>query len=397
MLLGVLSLRVGRLTPAGLTVVPIAIPLEAPAVAGAEVDQAATAVAVDLTEVALEDPSAVPPAPEPPPADLPVGDQERIVERESSPQRGNTTAPGTAAADTGMMPGKAVPAAFRRDSSTLHARLGDGAELYQPSREQTARRASSPQPIRQERVVGMRDSARDQRPRPAAEVTPPPTSPPEAGGALDPEVVLAPDQLPPRDPGRDLARGDGPLDTEQGPRRFDVENEGIARDTHAARAASDETQPGRLDLSSPSASGPNDGAPGRGPSEAPGAVSRPSTGVAPAVYGANAVVERGQELALSTAEREYLRYLAEIRRRVASVLRFPKRLALMLEQGETVVHFVVRADGKLAGDVQIVKSAGFDEFDAEAVRAVTRAAPFPRTGRTLNVSMPIAFDNPVVR
>ena len=51
----------------------------------------------------------------------------------------------------------------------------------------------------------------------------------------------------------------------------------------------------------------------------------------------------------------------------------------------------------LGGAVRIIKSAGFDEFDAEAVSAVTRAAPFPATGRALSVSMPIAFDNPLVR
>jgi TonB family protein len=82
---------------------------------------------------------------------------------------------------------------------------------------------------------------------------------------------------------------------------------------------------------------------------------------------------------------------------VKAALKFPKKLGLMLEQGETVVHFVVRADGRLAGAVTVIKSAGFDEFDAAAVSAVNRAAPFPATGRALSVSMPIAFDNPLVR
>jgi TonB family protein len=58
---------------------------------------------------------------------------------------------------------------------------------------------------------------------------------------------------------------------------------------------------------------------------------------------------------------------------------------------------VVRPDGSLAGAVRVMKSAGFDEFDAEAVSAVTRAAPFPPMSRALSVSMPIAFDNPLVR
>ena len=44
-----------------------------------------------------------------------------------------------------------------------------------------------------------------------------------------------------------------------------------------------------------------------------------------------------------------------------------------------------------------VRSAGFDEFDAEAVSAVTRAAPFPPMNRQFAISMPISFDNPLVR
>jgi protein TonB len=100
---------------------------------------------------------------------------------------------------------------------------------------------------------------------------------------------------------------------------------------------------------------------------------------------------------MSAAEREYQRNLAEVQRRVSSRLRFPKRLALELEQGETVVHFALRADGRIDGAVRIVKSAGFDEFDAEAVSAVTRAAPFPPMSRAMTISMPISFDNPLVR
>lgn len=326
---------------------------------------------------------------------LAVADQTRVVETPTSPGIGSTPEQAVPAPDQGSGTGRRqTGAAFRRDRSTLHTRISDGAEVYQRSRERTGAVASSPQPIREEPVVGTGDSSRSRQPRP--EVSAPiatllPRSPEEAEG----EVLVDPEGAHPRDEGASAARGQGPLDAEKGPRRFDVENQGVARETAWSRAASDESHAGRLELSAPSVAGPGDE--GRGPGQAPGASSRPDPGTAPAARGAEQAVDRGAAVALSTAEREYHRFQAEIRRRVASALRFPKRLALLLEQGETVVHFVVNPDGRLSGVVRIIKSAGFAEFDAEAISAVTRAAPFPPTGRALSVSMPIAFDNPVVR
>jgi TonB family protein len=53
--------------------------------------------------------------------------------------------------------------------------------------------------------------------------------------------------------------------------------------------------------------------------------------------------------------------------------------------------------GALDGNIRLLKSAGFEEFDAEALAAVTRAASFPATGRPQSVSMRVHFENPVVR
>jgi TonB family protein len=47
--------------------------------------------------------------------------------------------------------------------------------------------------------------------------------------------------------------------------------------------------------------------------------------------------------------------------------------------------------------VELVKSAGFPEFDAEAVSAVKRAAPFPPIGAQRLVELRIPFQNPVVK
>ena len=75
---------------------------------------------------------------------------------------------------------------------------------------------------------------------------------------------------------------------------------------------------------------------------------------------------------------------------------------MRLEQGETVVRFVVDVDGRIRSGVQVMKSSGFDEFDLEAARAVERAAPFPPlppalAAHALPVSMRVAFENPLVR
>lgn len=336
--------------------------------------------------------------PLPDPAEAPptvAGDQDRPLTTPTAPGRGVSTVAGAAAPDSGEGERRALAPGSRRDLSTLHARQSDCAEAYHVERERTAATASSPQPIRQEPVVGMGDSSRTRQPATLEPPSPELPAPAEAEDEDTEKTARAESDAQSAD-GRDRARGDGPLDGEQGPRRFEVEAPGLARETQWVRAASDENHPGRLELSAPGATGVDVRDPGRGPSDRPGVTSAPGLGTAPALAGAEQDLPQGP-LALSTAEREYQRTQAEIRRRVASALRFPKRLALMLEQGETVVRFVVRPDGRLAGAVQIVKSAGFDEFDAAAVSAVNRAAPFPATGRALSVSMPIAFDNPLVR
>ncbi len=325
------------------------------------------------------------------------GDAARVTSADMAPRQGTSQDLSAPAPDTGTSLGRFLPEALRRDASTLRARMDDGSRTYQTSRERTGTRASSPQAVRAELVVGTRDSARSRRAQAIEEPVPAPSLPQEPGS--DGQLSANPEQTALVSPGphNDPVRGEGPLDANRGEKRFDVETPGPARDTRFSRAASNEPHPGRLDLSAAAAPGPGDGARGRGPADTPGSVARPTAGVAAQVHGGPADVERGADLALATVERQYLRYQAELRRRVTAVLRFPKHLALQLEQGETVVRFVVRPDGRLAGVVEVIKSAGFDAFDAEAVSAVTRAAPFPPTSRTLSVSMPIAFDNPIIR
>jgi protein TonB len=194
----------------------------------------------------------------------------------------------------------------------------------------------------------------------------------------------------------------GPLDAEAGKRSFDNERAGAAADNQTLREASSELHPGRTDFSRPTALTNAGDTPGAGPGTAPGAVSHPSAGTAPQALGARHPGAIGPEVSERTLDRRYDRYLLEIQQRVNRIREFPKALALRLEQGETIVRFVVGVDGRLGEGPYVVKSSGFDEFDGAALRAVRRAAPFPAmpdpmTARPQAFSLRVMFDNPVVR
>jgi protein TonB len=168
------------------------------------------------------------------------------------------------------------------------------------------------------------------------------------------------------------------------------------------RAASNELNPGRTDFSRPAASASTAGTSGAGPAQAPGAVSHPSPGTAPQALGARDPGRLGPDVSERTIDRRYERYLLEIQQRVNRIREFPKALALRLEQGETIVRFVVGVDGRLGDGPYVVKSSGFEEFDGAALRAVRRAAPFPpmpdtASARPQAFSLRVTFDNPVVR
>jgi TonB family protein len=197
-------------------------------------------------------------------------------------------------------------------------------------------------------------------------------------------------------------RGQGPLDVERGTRMFDNDRRGPIRDDQSVRNASAAAHTGIADFSRAAATAPVDAPQGQGPGSAPGAVTRPSSGVAASEQGAVNPQKLGNEVSERTQDRHYDRYFQEISMLVSRQRIFPKSLALRLEQGETIVYFVVRTDGKLSDGVRLVKSSGFDEFDNEAIRAVLRAAPFPpmpnaATARPRPVSLRVLFDNPVVR
>jgi TonB family protein len=304
-----------------------------------------------------------------------------------------------AAPDDGAGPGRPLETAWRQDTRTLRARPSDGAAIYQNEKEKNAQQASSPQAARQEERIGVGDSSRTKQPR--TEARPPVAILPPEEEADDDEPAIPieepPLQVAALGPGTDQTRGAGPLAAEQGDKAFDVTQSGPAQETTNVRAASNELHPGLTDFSAPSST-KGDSRVGQGPSAIPGItkVRQEGTGAAPAQDAPRSTGPVGA-LGEGTDERVYAREHMEIRQRVARVLKFPRRLAVMLEQGEAIILFAVERDGRVSGDVKLVKSAGFEEFDREAVDVVRRAAPFPVLPKKLLVRMRIPFENPMIQ
>jgi TonB family protein len=229
--------------------------------------------------------------------------------------------------------------------------------------------------------------------------------PPPSEPAPSSEAEPAPEShLVATAPGAVTPRTEGPLDADRGTRAFDVTPGAVARDDERRRAASAELHPSITDLTLATTSG--DDVRGRGPGQAPGAVSRATPGAGATEAGQGGPPDAVGEEARTRA-RLYERYQREIGARVDAVLGrvWPRALAVRLEQGETMVRFVVRPDGRLDGPVRITKSAGFEEFDRAAVEAIRLVTPFPPIPRAAGVERPapmpidmrVTFSNPVIR
>jgi protein TonB len=363
-----------------------------PSVAG--VDPLAAAIAVDVE----------------PPArawDAREGDRDNLVAQTSAPSDSDGRRRLAPAPDHGDDGGHAPDHAFRLDNSTLRSRLTDGAAEAQPARTRTSRRPASPQAIRREPVVGIGDAVRTVTPHRVAAPAPRPTiaiAGPNGAAAVETDAdAQTASEAPTPVPAAALAalavpaRTRGPLDAEQGARSFDNERPGKAADDDTLRAASNEHHPGLTDFTRPAAVAAANATNGRGPGASAGAVARPSSGTAPSELGAPNRDADAAETEARARARRYQRFELDIRQRVNRVLEFPKPLALRLEQGVTIVYFVVGADGRVADGPRVVKSSGFNEFDLAAVQAVRRAAPFSPMPFAVPMSMSVIFDNPVIR
>jgi TonB family protein len=96
-------------------------------------------------------------------------------------------------------------------------------------------------------------------------------------------------------------------------------------------------------------------------------------------------------------------YFYAMYRRIDKQLKFPRKLALALEQGEVVLRFRLDASGKVHG-LTVDKGSEFSEFDKEALRAFKAAGPFGAVPKGLlagrdrvSVIAPYYFRNPLIR
>jgi protein TonB len=71
-------------------------------------------------------------------------------------------------------------------------------------------------------------------------------------------------------------------------------------------------------------------------------------------------------------------WLAQVRARIAKAKRYPMMAERRRIQGEVVVSFRLGHDGRLQDEPQIAESSGSSLLDGASIRAVKRAAPFPR-------------------
>ena len=234
---------------------------------------------VDPEAVALGDPPlahAVLPVARP--WDAREGDRDNPIAVTVAPSEADGRVRRAPAPDEGARGGQPPDHAYRRDRSTLRARLTDGAAEAQPARLRTSRRPASPQAIRREPVVGIGDAARTRAPSRAPD---PPVPGAERVLALggDPAGATALDTRPAREAPPSTAsrlaaiplpdRALGPLDAEAGARSFDSERVGLPADDQTLRAASNERHPGLTDFSRPAA--PARDADGGGAGARPGA------------------------------------------------------------------------------------------------------------------------------
>ncbi len=83
-----------------------------------------------------------------------------------------------------------------------------------------------------------------------------------------------------------------------------------------------------------------------------------------------------------TAKRLSKSYVARLAAHLNRFKKYPKTSRRAKEEGRVEIALTVHADGSVDG-IQLTNSSGFEELDAEALRMVDRAEPFPQIPASL--------------
>jgi len=277
----------------------------------------------------------------------------------------------------------------RRDREDLRAQSWNEPDRYRQPRRKTARRRTSNESLAREIVRAYDDRMQLEREL-----------------ARDGDTVARARD----DDGREApARVEGAIDPTERAAHVDVgvpateaEVDGPVADDTDAVAASNERNPGAFELTRPRAGGGPDGSGVAGPVAAAG-VSARGTGANDSTAALRAAVRQAPVVSAPTYARRQNPYFRKMYARMDRLIQFPRELALNMDQGEVVVRFTLHADGRV-GDISVEKSSGFQKFDDEVTRAVSRGGPFGRVpdeiiGRRtqMTVRAPYLFRNPLIR
>ncbi len=195
-----------------------------------------------------------------------------------------------------------------------------------------------------------------------------------------------------------VARGRPPVD--EGPAATLARYSGRVQDDTDAELLAGRLLQSVVDASDRRGPAPGSGRGGAGGGGEPGSGGGVGEGGRAAPYGPGT----GAFPALDTSDARYERWYLEQRRRIQEALRYPRERALAMDQGTAVYRLTVARDGTLVGSPRRLRSSGFADFDAAAVAAIRRAAPFSALPtalapgrRRVSIDLSIEFSNPMVR
>ena len=299
----------------------------------------------------------------------------------------------------------------RRDRHQLRSQIWNGLERYQVPHQRTAETSSTPESLARLPVTGFdHRKSRAARARAGERVAQRGTTGADGTGGqvdqierswrdADPRLDTGPAALQYERRAGSTEPGEATPLVDRGPLAIETERPGPARDADSAAAASSELDPMPLELTRPSAGGGDSGV--RGARERSGS-SPGSTLTGAGTAATRADVTPGSGVPALRAHRQDP-YFRRMYQRIDSIVRYPRELALELEQGEVVVAFTLFANGTI-GDVRLLKSSGFEAFDDELTRALRVAAPFGPVPLSLRgrsdrvaVTAPYKFSSPLIR